>query len=242
MYSVSSNNIKKVDNDYFNVKLCTTLKTGDYDLVHFCATNQLYNIIKNCNDMFTIELTEYEDDYKQISIIIPEGNYSIYDFINSVNKLIHYELTMIYKNHLKIILSYNNINGKLTFTPTKCKIKLIFSENNICNILLGFRHSVKDFSDIITSDNVIDLYHLNSFVGINIKESLIKPIRLSDSTECNWIFPMDNAFQSKKVFMVTKQYLLKLRNATDELNIKFYNQDGILLKEMDQWTFLLKKI
>ena len=247
MYIISSNNIIENINHlgFFKVKLFTNLKIGDYELISFAVTNQLYNVINNINNIFIINVID-KDIITELKIILPEGYYTIGDLINKINNIIQYELTMNYKNNLSINVSYSNISGKIIFNAEKCKIKLKFNKLKKTHILLGFRlnkSEKKNFLEIIKSDNVIDIFHLNTFVGVTIKESLLKSIKLSNHGECNWIFPMMNSFQSKIIYK--KKDLpnpeLKLKKEINHINIKFQNQDGNLLKNIDQWTIILKK-
>lgn len=247
MYTISSNNIININNSkqYFTVKLESDLKPGDYQLSFFAVTNQLYNVIDKLNNIFYIEIKDIKiNDIFKIEIKIPQGYYTIGDLLNGINNSIKNALMMNYKNHYNITATYSNTSGKLTFKSlSNILIKLVFEKKYKTNILLGFRKIISNFLDEVKSDNVIDLFHLNTFVGVTIKESFLKHIKLSNGDECNWIFPMTNGFQNKIIYTsdITVNPTLKIKKKINIINMKFQNQDGILLKNIDQWTIILKK-
>ena len=185
-------------------------------VVNASIPHSFYNMNLNNNTLQWIE-----DPYVTFvvhSVTIPVGNYSINQFITELQTLL-----------TPLVVSYNNITNKITFTHPTATFAF-YSNNNTCFELLGFSN-VNHFSPVsprvLTSDICCNMFTTRSLcLCSNIHTDNVHINRpMMQSIICT--IPVNSAPNGIVTYANTNSFKNNLfSNIMKSITIKFMDQDG----------------
>ena len=225
-------NIQPDEEAYFNINTFQTL-------------NSFYNI-NNKSNTFTIKVKTDMDVSFTYDVIIDDGNYDIYQFMEEINKLAGKYINITYneKKNKYRYTSTQPINNEVFIKPTKYNSKYFGLYEDVYTEILTEQVQSDKYSNIINMNNfsliiikVIGLVeqnksidNFNTTINKGDTTAVINRQDVSINALINWVD-------------INKSFIKKINNnEINQLNFQIYNEYNDLLYDLNDWLLCFQII
>ena len=203
---------------------------GKYRLLSFTATNNIFNVNDNNNQIYITEgTTPYE-------ITLTNGYYTIDELKSHLQDKMSASLTGT------ITITINDITNKFTITDTNSYYFTFGTNtNNSANALLGFNETDQTLSTSHTSDNCVDLNSVKQ-IFINITQNDDRCVKGIDYFSTSLIIQNDSNFGELFRYIKNDNFeqFVKFNN-TKSLEIKIHDLDNNDIELNSDYILIFEK-